>query len=63
MSNPKEAGLEFYIFWFWSFGIVSNFGFRASKILFLALFAVNFGLRIACGVTALGKFRCAYNGG
>jgi len=27
--NPKEACLEFYIFW--SFEIVSNFGFRASN--------------------------------
>jgi len=32
--NPKEACLEFYIFW--SFEIVSNFGFRASKFLLLA---------------------------
>ena len=32
--NPKEACLEFYIFW--SFEIVSNFGFRASNFLFLA---------------------------
>jgi len=33
-SNPKEACLEFDLFW--SFEIVSNFGFRASKLLFLA---------------------------
>jgi len=33
-SNPKEARLEFDLFW--SFEIVSNFGFRASKLLFLA---------------------------
>ena len=32
--NPREACLEFYIFW--SFEIGSNFGFRASKFLFLA---------------------------
>jgi hypothetical protein len=32
--NAKEACLEFYIFW--SFDIVSNFGFRASNFLFLA---------------------------
>src|SRR6266568_2614080 len=32
--NPKEACLEFYTFW--SFEIVSNFGFRASNFLFLA---------------------------
>jgi hypothetical protein len=32
--NPKEACLEFYTFW--SFEIVSNFGFRASNVLFLA---------------------------
>ena len=38
-ENPKhrirkEACLEFYLFW--SFEIVSNFGFRASNFLFLA---------------------------
>jgi len=32
-SNPEETGLEFDLFW--SFEIVSNFGFRASKFLFL----------------------------
>jgi len=32
--NPKEACLELYLFG--SFGIVSNFGFRASNLLFLA---------------------------
>src|SRR5206468_10004099 len=36
--NPKEACLEFYIFW--SFEIVSSFGFRASNFLFLAAFAL-----------------------
>jgi hypothetical protein len=35
-SNPKEACLKFDLFW--SFEIVSNFGFRASKFLFLAPF-------------------------
>jgi len=34
IPNPKEACLEFYMFW--SFEIVSNFGFRASNFLFLA---------------------------
>jgi len=33
----KEDCLEFYLFW--SFEIVSNFGFRASNFLFLAPFA------------------------
>jgi len=33
-SNPEEACLEFDLFW--SFEIVSKFGFRASKFLFLA---------------------------
>src|SRR5439155_22004539 len=33
-TESKEACLEFYIFW--SFEIVSNFGFRASNFLFLA---------------------------
>jgi len=32
--NPKEACLEFYEFW--SFEIVSDFGFRASNFVFLA---------------------------
>src|SRR4030095_1515610 len=32
--NPQEARLEFYKFW--SFEIVSNFGFRASNFFFLA---------------------------
>jgi len=32
--NPKEARLEFDLFW--SFEIVSNFGFRASNFLLLA---------------------------
>jgi len=32
--NPKEACLEFDLFW--SFDFVSNFGFRASKFLFSA---------------------------
>jgi hypothetical protein len=32
--NPKEACLEFDLFW--SFEIVSNFGFRASNFLFFA---------------------------
>jgi len=32
--NPKEAYLEFDLFW--SFEFVSNFGFRASKFLFSA---------------------------
>jgi hypothetical protein len=34
-SNPKEACLEFDLFW--AFEIVSNFGFRASNFCFNAL--------------------------
>jgi len=41
-SNSKEARLEFDLFW--SFEIVSNFGFRASKLLFLAPL-VNFHMQ------------------
>jgi len=44
--NPKEACLEFYQFW--SFEIVSDFGFRASNFLFLALPST---LRRACFAT------------
>jgi hypothetical protein len=33
--NPKEACLELYVFW--SFEILSNFGFRASNLLFLEI--------------------------
>ena len=51
--NPKEACLEIYIFW--SFDIVSSFGFRASNLLFfLAPFApLRETIRFACGVAAL----------
>src|SRR5216684_59312 len=38
--NPKEACLECFIFW--SFEIVSNFGFRASNFLFLAPLPFDF---------------------
>src|SRR4029434_3667919 len=37
--NPKEACLELYLFW--SFEIVSNFGFRASNFLFSASLRVS----------------------
>jgi hypothetical protein len=38
--NPKEACLEFYLFW--SFEIVSNFGFRASTFVVDALRETQF---------------------